>query len=43
LNKEKFLACQASPRGGELKITLTDDRVLLSGEAVMIMEGKINI
>ena len=43
LGKKNFFAYQASPRGGELKITLKDDRVLLSGEAVTIMEGKINI
>ncbi len=43
LDKQDFFAYQASPRGGELKITLTGDRVLLSGEAVTIMEGKINI
>jgi predicted PhzF superfamily epimerase YddE/YHI9 len=43
LGKKEFFAYQASPRGGELKISLKDERVLLSGEAVTIMEGKINI
>lgn len=43
LSKQEFFAYQASPRGGELKITLTGDRVLLSGEAVTIMDGKISL
>lgn len=43
LGKLEFFAYQASPRGGELKVTLKGDRVLLSGEAVTVMEGKINI
>ena len=43
LGKQEFFAYQASPRGGELKITLKGNRVLLSGEAVTIMDGKIVI
>ena len=43
LGKKELLAYQASPRGGELKIVLTGDRVLLSGEAVTVIEGRINI
>jgi len=41
LGKETFLAYQASPRGGELKVSLRDDRVSLGGEAVTVVEGKI--
>jgi predicted PhzF superfamily epimerase YddE/YHI9 len=43
LGKQEFFAYQASPRGGELKVTLKGNRVLLSGEAVTIMDGKIVI
>jgi PhzF family phenazine biosynthesis protein len=43
LGKQEFFACQASPRGGELKIHLQQDRVVLQGEAVTIMEGRITI
>jgi len=43
LSKQEFFAYQASPRGGELKITLRGDRVLLKGEAVTIMEGRITL
>jgi len=43
LGKKALFAYQASPRGGELKIVLTGDRVLLSGEAVTVIEGRINI
>jgi len=43
LNKTTFFAFQASPRGGELKISLRGDRVSLSGEAVTVIEGTIDI
>jgi predicted PhzF superfamily epimerase YddE/YHI9 len=43
LNKTTFFAYQASPRGGELKISLRGDRVALSGEAVTVIEGTIDI
>jgi len=43
LGKQEFFAYQASPRGGELKIVLTGDRVLLGGEAVTVIEGRITI
>jgi predicted PhzF superfamily epimerase YddE/YHI9 len=43
LNKNDFFAYQASPRGGELKISLRGERVLLSGEAVTVIEGTIDI
>lgn len=40
LNKKSFLAYQASPRGGSLKITIVEDRVHLFGQAITILEGK---
>ena len=43
LKKTTFFAYQASPRGGELKISLRGDRVSLSGEAVTVIEGRIDI
>ncbi|HVU58850.1 MAG TPA: PhzF family phenazine biosynthesis protein [Puia sp.] len=43
LNKTSFFAYQASPRGGELKIALKGDRVSLSGQAVTVIEGIIDI
>jgi predicted PhzF superfamily epimerase YddE/YHI9 len=39
LGKSKFLAYQASRRGGEIKCTLVDDRVLLEGSCVFFFEG----
>lgn len=44
LNKNKLGAYQASKRGGELNVELIiEDRVLISGEAVTLIEGKLNI
>ncbi|MBN8854608.1 MAG: hypothetical protein BGO55_22005 [Sphingobacteriales bacterium 50-39] len=43
LKKTTFFAYQASPRGGELRISLRNDRVSLSGEAVTVIEGTIDI
>jgi PhzF family phenazine biosynthesis protein len=39
LNKNTFLAYQASERGGEIQISIKGDRVLLTGKAVTILEG----
>lgn len=39
LNKNELFAYQASPRGGELKLTLVGDRVLIAGKAVTVIEG----
>ncbi len=39
LGKKELLAYQASPRGGVIKITCQGSRVLLSGQAVTILEG----
>ena len=42
LHKQSMLAYQASPRGGELRLTLQDDRVLISGQAVTVFQGELN-
>lgn len=39
LGKDKMTAFQASERGGVIKVKLSGDRVLLSGQAVMVFEG----
>ncbi len=41
LGKKDFYAFQASPRGGNLKVSLQDDRVILAGQAVNVLEGTI--
>lgn len=41
LGKSKFIAYQASKRGGVLKVEIKDERVLISGKAVTIMEGHL--
>ncbi len=43
LGKTHLLAYQASARGGVLDCTLTGDRVFLKGQAVMYLEGHIQI
>jgi PhzF family phenazine biosynthesis protein len=49
LNKKNLVAYQASKRGGEILIEVREDpkryrdRVILSGKAVIVMEGIINI
>jgi len=40
LGKTSFLAYQASKRGGEIKVSIHNERVHLSGRAVTIMKGK---
>jgi PhzF family phenazine biosynthesis protein len=42
LGKTEMLAYQASKRGGEVKVRLNGDRVMLGGQAVTIFRGKIN-
>ncbi|MBX9922902.1 MAG: PhzF family phenazine biosynthesis isomerase [Rhabdochlamydiaceae bacterium] len=39
LNKSDFVAYQASPRGGEIRISIIGDRVHLTGKAVTILAG----
>jgi PhzF family phenazine biosynthesis protein len=41
LGKTTFLAWQASPRGGELRVTLNGDRVRMSGHAVTVLRGDL--
>ncbi len=41
LGKSHFLAYQASARGGELDLTIEDDRVLIQGQAVTILVGDL--
>ncbi|OCL25183.1 oxidoreductase [Orenia metallireducens] len=41
LNKDEFLAYQASKRGGVIKVRIEQDRVYLGGQAVMILKGSL--
>ena len=41
LGKSEFLAYQASRRGGEVKVRVDGDRVLLGGQAVTVMRGML--
>lgn len=41
LGKTDFMAYQASARGGVLKVRLRGDRVAISGQAVMVMQGQL--
>jgi len=41
LGKDTFNAYQASARGGSLKVKVERDRVILSGQAVTVLEGNI--
>lgn len=43
LGKNTFFAYQASARGGEIKVILQDERVLLQGEAVTVINGVFNV
>ena len=40
LGKNQLNAFQASSRGGELKLLLDDQRVMISGQALIIIEGR---
>lgn len=42
LQRADLLAEQASPRGGWVRATLTQDRVLLSGQAVTVLRGHLS-
>ena len=42
LNKNELLAFQASKRGGILKCKVSDDQVVILGQAVLYLEGYIN-
>ena len=41
LNKNEFVAYQASTRGGVLRVRLSGEQVYLGGQAVTIMRGKL--
>jgi PhzF family phenazine biosynthesis protein len=43
LGKSKLSAYQASSRGGEVHLRLAGERVMLSGQAVTVMEGELYI
>jgi PhzF family phenazine biosynthesis protein len=43
LGKNQLLAYQASQRGGVLRLAINDDRVLVSGQAVLYLQGEIMI
>lgn len=43
LEKQEMLACQASRRGGELKLRLAGSRVRLGGRAVTVARGEVVI
>ncbi len=39
--RSELLAWQASPRGGEVQVTVAGDRVRLGGRAVLVLEGRL--
>ena len=41
LGKREFTACQASTRGGVVRVRLEGDRVRLGGQAVTVLRGKL--
>jgi len=41
LGKDELIAYQASKRGGVLRVKVLNDRVLISGKAVTVLEGEI--
>lgn len=41
LGKDNFLAYQASARGGVIKVSCQGDRVLLGGQAVLVLRGEL--
>ena len=41
LGKTEFVAYQASPRGGVVRVRLQGDRVILGGQAVTVMRGEL--
>lgn len=41
LNKNEFIAYQASKRGGTLHIRVENERIVLSGEAVTVLKGEL--
>ena len=43
LGRERFLAWQASPRGGEVEVTWRGDRVGLTGHACTVLQGELRV
>ena len=43
LGKTEFMAYQASPRGGVLRVALRGDRVTLAGRAVTVLRGELKV
>jgi predicted PhzF superfamily epimerase YddE/YHI9 len=43
LGKSEMLAYQVSARGGEVRLRLAGERVILGGQAVTVMEGQLNL
>jgi predicted PhzF superfamily epimerase YddE/YHI9 len=41
LHRDEFMAYQASARGGEIRVKVAGDRVLLSGKAVTVLRGEL--
>ncbi|RME75812.1 MAG: PhzF family phenazine biosynthesis protein [Chloroflexi bacterium] len=41
LGKTEFLAYQASPRGGVVRVQIHGDRVILGGQAVTVLKGEL--
>jgi predicted PhzF superfamily epimerase YddE/YHI9 len=41
LGKLSFTGYQASPRGGAVRVTLSGERALLSGQAVTVLQGEL--
>jgi len=41
LNKDTFVAYQASARGGVMRVQVQGDRVVLSGQAVTVLRGEL--
>jgi predicted PhzF superfamily epimerase YddE/YHI9 len=41
LGKDEFLAYQASPRGGEMRVRIAGERVVLTGQAVTVLRGEL--
>jgi PhzF family phenazine biosynthesis protein len=41
LGKNKFLAYQASPRTGEVRVSLGDNRVFVGGKAITVLRGDL--
>ena len=43
LGKTEFMAYQASPRGGVLRVTVAGDRITLAGRAVTVLRGELRV